>query len=87
MNNKYLRKSAIVVALHLNRDAQLPDIADFVSRAREDFNVNVRPSTVVLTGGGFKMVADVGDWLVVDHGILSVWGDEEFRTIHEYIQP
>ena len=85
--SKYLRKSAIVVALHLNRDAQPADIADFVSRATTDFDVNIRPSSVVLKGGGFQMVADVGDWLVIDHGILSVWGNTEFNEIHEYIQP
>ena len=87
MSNKYLRKAAVVEALHLNRDAQPGDIADFVSRANEDLSVNIRPSSVVIIGSGYKSTARVGDWLVIDHGILSVWENDPFNSIHEYVQP
>ena len=84
---RYLRTSAVVDALHLNRDAQPADIADFASRAKADFDVNIKPSSVRLTDrkGGYRLDASVGDWLVLIEGALSVWGNSEFVDIHEYV--
>ena len=89
MSGLYLRTSAKVRALHLNRDAQPADIADFVSRVAVDFDVQIKPSSIVLVARaeGFKLDAVVGDWLVIDKGQLAVWGNDEFNSIHEYLAP
>ena len=83
--SRHLRTSAIVDALHLNRDAQPADIADFVSSAKADFDVNIKPSSIVLKGGGYRMDANVGDWLVIEDGILSVYENDPFISIHEWV--
>ena len=84
----YLRTAAKVRALHLNAEAQPDDIADFVSRVQADFDVQIKPSSVVLTNrkGGYRLDARVGDWLVItEHGDLAVYGNDEFNSIHEYL--
>ena len=86
----YLRTAGKVRALHLNKDAQPSDIADFVSLAPEDFDVKIKPSSVVLVNrrGGFRLDAAVGDWLVItDANELAVYGNDEFTSIHEYLAP
>ena len=85
---RYLRTSAIVHALHLNKDALPADIADFVTEANGDFAVNIKTSSVVLRNrkGGYRLDAVVGDWLVrSEQNELGVYGDDEFRSIHEYV--
>ena len=79
------RQTLEVEGLHLNADAQPADIADFVSRAARDFDVNIRPSSVVLRSGRHEVKAEVGDWLVLLDGHLSVWGNSEFVDHHERI--
>ena len=86
----YLRTSAKVRALHLNRDAQPSDIADFVSRVPDDFDVQIKPSSIVLVNrkGGYQLDAVVGDYLVItEQGALAVYGNDEFNSIHEYLGP
>ena len=90
----YLRTAGKVRALHLSPESSLDEllsgVADFVSLAPDDFDVQIKPSSVVLVNrrGGFRLDATVGDWLVItDHNELAVYGNDEFNSIHEYLAP
>ena len=88
----YLRRAGKVRALHLSSELSLDEllsgVADFVSLAPDDFDVKIKPSSIVLTNrkGGFRLDAAVGDWLVItENDELAVYGNDEFNSIHEYL--
>ena len=81
------RKSAIVQALHLNRDAQPSDVANFVSAAKEDYGATGQSSLYRLKRRHDDRVyyAYLGDWLVLDNGHLSIVDNDTFMAQHEGI--
>ena len=84
--SRWLRKAAVVEALHLNRDVQPADIADFVSKAREDVGVSMRTSKVIIThSDGTKMDAPLGWWIILDGGLLYVVDNDTFIRQYETI--
>ena len=83
---RFHRKSALVDALHLNQQVQPDTIANFVSRAKADVDVNIRPSAIVLKVNGWDFKLPVGWWLILDAGgTLSHMDNDTFMSQHDWI--
>ena len=85
----YLRRAAKIRALRLTRNTRPDEIADFVSSAKGDWDVRIKPSSVVMTNrkAGFQLDARPGDDHLVrsEKNELQVYGNDEFESIHEYL--
>ena len=84
--SRWLRKAAVVEALHLNKDVQPDQIADFVSKVREDLGVSMRTNKVIITrSDGSTIDCPLGWWIIVQDGFLSGADNDTFIREYEHI--
>ena len=83
---KYLRVSAVVDALHLNRDVELDTVVDFVTRAVDDLGVSARSDRWIITMRERERHALVGDWLILSRtNQLTVLDNDAFLSQYEWV--